>query len=123
MAFPGGKGIFTPPELFSRLNEKTVDLLTEERAFFHHAGLNGVVDALQDLDDRGTNFRLGWGTGLLTMTINLALGSQQRLLLGQKFYGARQPWVFPRSRKVVMTEGVKPLTTLGWVKMGITSVG
>lgn len=120
-SFPGGKNILTPPVLFSRLNEKTADLIAEERAFFHHAGLNGVVDALQDLDERGANFRLGWGTGLLTMTINQALGGQQRQLLGQKYYGARQPWVFPRSRKVVMTEGVKPLTTLGWLKMGIIS--
>ncbi|NLJ34080.1 MAG: type III-A CRISPR-associated RAMP protein Csm5 [Firmicutes bacterium] len=119
-AFPGGRGIFTPLELFSRLKEKTAALLTEERVFFQHAGLKGVVDDLLGLEGRGANLRLGWGTGLLTMTISQALRGQERLNLGQKFYKARHPGVFPRSRKVVMQEGIEPCTTLGWVKVQIS---
>lgn len=112
--------VFDPPALLSRLDEKADILLAEERAFFARAGLKGIEEDLDALAQRGANFRLGWGTGLLSMTVNLALSQEERLAVGQKYFKGTHHGIFPRSRKVVVEEGAEPVTTLGWARMKIT---
>ncbi|ERM92368.1 hypothetical protein O163_05505 [Caldanaerobacter subterraneus subsp. yonseiensis KB-1] len=103
--------------LIEALHLKSEQLIQEEKEFFEKAGLSNVKDYLEVLKKEGVNLRIGWGSGLLGTTAALLLKENERRILRDKFFQSRNSYIFPQSRKVVVTENEEISGTLGWCRL------
>jgi len=109
--------------LHKALITKYEKLLSEEKDFFKKCGLYSqgnnsyMMKSFDTLIEKGVNFRIGWGTGLLNMTPDLFLGKDKRQELRRNFFQQRSNPIFPQSRKVIVDENDSVTDTLGWCKL------
>jgi len=120
--FSGGNKVFDFEELLMNLNQKFDKLIDLDRKFFTSAGLDGMVKRHEMLSKWGANFRLGWGSGLMTMTLGLLLDNAARREIRQAFYFRRSNPNFPQSRKVVVNRD-SVVDTLGWINLSWERIG
>ena len=88
-------------------------LLTDQNTKGRVASL---AEKYQGYREAGANFRMGWGSGLLTISLALLLTEEERRDLRRAFYPKRNNPEFPQSRRVVVDSG-QAVDTLGWVKL------
>lgn len=126
--FSKGLKAFDFERLLNGLPEKFDRLLKVDRGFFETAGLPSMAKRHEMLRKWGANFRLGWGSGLLTMTLDLLLTDEERRKLRERFYPRRNNPNFPQSRKIVVnnryikgkSSGVDDrsvVDTFGWINL------
>ena len=114
--FNNGRKVFDFNALLENLKEKFSELLNYDRKFFNLAKLDIMVKCQDMLSKQGANFRLGWGSGLMTMTVDLLLDDKTRREIRRVFYPPRGNPNFPQSKKVVVSGG-SIVNTLGWINL------
>jgi CRISPR-associated protein Csm5 len=120
--FNNGRKIIDFKDLLEKLPEKFTQIINTDRKFYELAGLNKMVEYHDLLIKYGANFRFGWGSGLLTTTVDLLLNEEERREVRQVFYPHRNNPNFPQSRKVTV-ERNNVVNTLGWVRLSWEKTG
>jgi CRISPR-associated protein Csm5 len=103
-------------ELMQGLDHKYKRLLQKDKEYFAQAGITEMVKSCEKLEAAGANFRLGWGSGMLSTTVDLLLDAQTRREIRRAFYPQRNNPEFPQSRRVIADKG-KLVNTLGWLNL------
>ena len=122
MYLPGGN----PESLFRIMMKRTAEHLEQQHQRFQDAGLSRLGEYYGDLEGRGANIRLGWGTGWESITLGSMLSPTSREKIGrlirQRMRRRRHKETpvhgrnFPSTYKV-FSDGDGPSGTLGWAKI------
>lgn len=102
-------------------HKKCKDVLAAEKEFFRQAGLQGLIEELERIENLGANIRLGWGAGLLSSSLTLHLSKEERIALRDCYFKSYNHRLFPKSRKVAVAKD-KPARTLGWAKITVDEI-
>lgn len=102
-------------------HNKCADILKAEREFFQLAGLDHLVQELNKIENDGTNMRVGWGSGLLSLSLDLHFSKEERIKIRDIWFKSCNNSTFPKSRKVIIVND-QPAHTFGWVKVTVNEI-
>jgi len=102
-------------------HNKCADILKTEREFFQLAGLDHLVQELNKIENDGANIRVGWGSGLLSLSLDLHFSKEERIKIRDIWFKSYNNFTFPKSRKVA-TVNDQPAHTFGWAKVTVNEI-
>lgn len=111
-----GKALFVFEEFIENLSSRYTMLLEKEKQFARRAGLKELEDSIVDLEEQGADFRLGWGSGLLSTSVSSLLNDEKQRQIRARFFKRRENPFFPQSRKIIFKNG-RPAAELGWCRI------